>query len=359
VSGKFQKAGTYLQLHTGTGFYYVRKSFRRLRIPDLFATTKEKRKQKAQAIADQMIADHMARYLNSDSSLAKARSGKRISEVIAEILKIVTPEKRPGTQAMHRIYLGELNKEWGVYEVSRMSLSLWSNWLAEFRLRKNRGTFDDYVKSMNIVLRYAYNQKYCSHLLSLPPADKKKKKAGRVYSPAEILALWDAMNEETRDQFSLSYECFMRLREALYLEWNRVDLKTGEITLRPEDVKTGSKTGKGRSFLVSPTALLRLRARYDSRASQRWVFPSPTDPDQAAHSNKTAWNTAKRNAGVKGKARWHDLRHTAISRSLLEAGADLVQVSEYAGVSIRTLQRVYLHSTAAHTASVSNSVKIR
>ena len=47
----------------------------------------------------------------------------------------------------------------------------------------------------------------------------------------------------------------------IFLTWDRIDLETGKLTLRAEDVKTGSKTGKGRVFFVSPNALERIRAR--------------------------------------------------------------------------------------------------
>lgn len=50
-------------------------------------------------------------------------------------------------------------------------------------------------------------------------------------------------------------------------------LETGEWTLSAERVKTGSKTGEGRSFIISPTALSRLRARSLRMAgSSAWIF---------------------------------------------------------------------------------------
>lgn len=352
---RFTKVSPNLYLNSETGIYYVRKTFRRFKIPDLFESTHCDKIGKAKAKADELIKTHLDHYMSGSAGIASKRNGKQVRLVIEEILETVTPSKRIGTQANHKIYLGELKKEWGQWDINRITLPAWVTWLNQFKTRKARKTFGDYVKHMNLLLRYAYKMRYITHLITLPNPDPIRN-AGRVFTRAEIRALWDAMNEETRDQFVLCYECFMRLREALYLTWDRVDLDSGVVTLRPIDVKTGSKTGKGRSFNLSETALKRLRVRR-SQIKGPFIFPSPAGT-KPVHQNKTAWRIAKRKANVKGRARWHDLRHSALTHALLDTGADPVQVSEFAGVSLRTIQRVYLHSTHEKTKSVSKAVKI-
>lgn len=356
---KYKKIADNLFLNTSTQVYYVRKSFKRFRIPELFTSTHETKVGKAKSKAAELIQEHLNKYLSNDQGGFSKRQGKTVRAVIDEVLATVTPTRRKRTQENHALYLGELKKEWGRWDISKITLQAWTNWLVGFRARKKRSTFADYAKDMNLLLRYAYRQRYVSHLLTLPNPDPVGKVIGRVFTKDEISGLWAAMNEETRDQFILCYECFMRLREALYLTWDRVNLETGVITLRPEDVKTGSKTGKGRSFRISDHALKRLQARAKTRKGKSpFVFPSPSDRTQPVHQNKTAWKAAKKKAKVMGRARWHDLRHTALSRALLELKADIVLVSEYAGVSVKTLQRVYLHATHEHTREVSKLVKI-
>jgi integrase len=351
---QFQKIDGHLYRNTKTGIIYVIKTFKRYRIPRLFKSTSEERIGKARGIADKFLDEHRQRYLGLQSSSGSPRGNSRqIREVIDELLKTVTPTKRVGTQENHKIYLGILKKEWGSFDVNRINLALWNDWLTEFRSRSSRQTFGDFTKHMNLVLRYAYTHKYASHLLTLPNPDKPSK-TGRVYTEEEIDALYEAMNEETKDQYVLCFECFMRLREALYLTWDRVDFKEGTIALGAEHVKTGSKTGKGRTFKMSDLAIERLSKR---PRTSRFVFPS-ADPERPVHSNKKAWITAKRKVGIKGRARWHDLRHTALTWALLDQRRDPVLVSEYAGVSLRTIQRVYLHSTAEKTASVAGAVSV-
>ena len=77
-----------------------------------------------------------------------------------------------------------------------------------------------------------------------------------------------------------------------------------------------------------------------------------------ASNNKKAWNLAKKRAGIKGRVRWHDIRHSSLSHLLLIKKQNITKVSEYAGVSVRTLQRVYLHSTAEQTKEVGMALSV-
>jgi len=68
---------------------------------------------------------------------------------------------------------------------------------------------------------------------------------------------------------------------------------------------------------------------------------------------KTAWHSAKKSAAV--KARWHDLRHTAVTR-LLENGQTLPMVASIMGWSasttVRMVQRYGHISTDARRAAM-------
>lgn len=350
----------YLRFHNPTGFYYVRKTFKRYRIPELFEPLGVTTIGKAKAAADAKITEHLNKWLGEKRGLeAKRFQATTIGKVIDNILEVYTPTKRARTKLQHNLYLGELKKEWGGLDVSRFSVAVWKKWLEEFRRRKDRETYNDYRKHMNLTMRFAYENGYVSSLITLPNPDGERKPRYRVLSQAEIGALYEAMGEDTRDQFVLAYECYMRLSEGLLLTWDRVNLETGEIVLRAEDVKTGSKTGKGRTFIASANALSRLRARRE-RAGQAspFVFPSPHNHAAPVRRNSTAWSAAKRRAKLKGEARWHDVRHTAITHALLVHKVEPILVSEYAGVSMATIQRVYLHSSADRTKSAGEALRI-
>lgn len=356
--------------HVPTGHIHIRKTFKRLGLPTLNATTKEKTLGRARAVAELLEQRHKNKHLGIDDTGIWGRlGGKRLTEVIDEVLRDYTPEWRPMTQAKHRLYFEDIRRGLGHVHMNFLTEEVFKDWLRKRAKQPTlrgkdrhpttcRKTFHDFSKHMNILMRWAYNKKYVTHCIQFKNPDKGKAHEDRVYTDAEISAMWEHMNEETRDQFVLSYECFMRLREVLRLTWDRVDLETGIVTLRKEDVKTGSRTGKGRDFVVSSHALERLRCRRREISTSPYVFPSPANSLQPIFDNKTAWRIVKENAGIKGRATWHALRHTALTKALLEKRMDPIAVSEYAGVSLKTIQRVYLHSKAHDTRDVSGAVKI-
>lgn len=378
---RFVSVGNNLMLNTSSGIYYVKKTFDRYKIPTLFETTRfgKSEKSKAKARALELIAKHLDKYLGATREQAAGRAKTvTMARVFDEFLEKEVPKMRKRTQERYRSFLPELKEEWGRWSVASKFSEAWEDWLPRFKEKKRkkrieiaarqkikrprfRETFNDYAKSMNEALKFAKKKNYISQKVSVPYLDKKKESPGRVYTDAEIRSLWENMGPTLQLQYLMCFEAMMRLREAICLHKSRFNPATGVITLLPEDVKTGSQTGKGRSFKVSPDLHERL-IRQMNASDSPYFFPSPGNPEKPVFSNKTAWDTAKKRAGVKG--RWHDLRHSALSRALLpdENGnppeVSPMEVSLYSGTSMRTIEKVYLHNDAEKTARVSNVVKV-
>ena len=121
-----------------------------------------------------------------------------------------------------------------------------------------------------------------------------------------------------------------------------VDLKNNLVTFRGSTVK--GKQGKRRSRRV-PLLLPVREALIEQIASTRStvVFPSPRNVDEpvAVATVTEAWAKARKRAGV--KARFHDLRHTAVSR-MLEIGLDSRLIREVTGhADTRMIDKVYGH----------------
>lgn len=357
------------------GTFYAVKAFRGM--PNLNKSLRTKDKREAKRRLAKAIAEHLEKY---ESGRRRAGRVPTVTELIEEITRTEGPRLRAKTVAKRKFYFARIRDEMGLGHIpmDHFTLGLFTSRLEKVREKRTRTTYWDYFKHANILNRYAYEQKYVSHRQTFPHTDKKST-AGTVLSVEEIKALWAVMNETTRDQFVLSYECCMRLREMLHLTWDRVDLESGEITLRAADVKTGSKTGRGRTFIATPHALERLKARFSRLVDEsgtfgvpdsKYVFPSPTGKGPM-DDNKVAWALAKAKVlkgdekrGIKPMphfqhwVRWHDLRHTAISRMLVEQKMNITLVSEYVGTSVATLQKVYLHSKAEHTKGVTAALRI-
>jgi integrase len=146
----------------------------------------------------------------------------------------------------------------------------------------------------------------------------------------------------------LALQTGMRFDEIRHLTWGSIDGARGVITV-PK-----SKTPAGERRIVPLTDGLRraieeYRAWYVAKLGKTrpdwFLFPFtrvilPADPERPCTTLKHAWESTRRAAGV--KCRFHDLRHSAITR-MLEAGAPEHAVRAIVGhVSPKMLER-YAH----------------
>lgn len=285
-----------------------------------------------------------------------------IRDVIDEILQSETPNKRVGTQEMHKIYLGQLRVELGSRSIATFTRKEYMMWIAKYRNARSadRETFDDYTKFLNIISNYSYQHGYISNLIKYPCTDNSDRDhTGRVYTNAELKRMWDTSADDVviRLQLVLALECFFRLREALLLTWDRVDLDDRKVILRKQDVKTGSKMGKGRVVPLSNNAFQML-TELKKTATTKWVFPNPKK-NGPVDKNDKRWAKIKRLSGIKGRARWHDLRHTALTIAATQKNVNLANLAIVAGVSVLTIQRVYLHAHVEDLRDVTKSIDIK
>jgi integrase len=416
-----------LYLHRESGVYYVRKNFKAYGIPALSKSTGEKTLGAAKTKMQVMIQQHLNRHMGIDDSAVILRKVERTVKFVADkVLEEHSAIQRVGTERNHQRYVNEIVRVWGTKDINSITSDTFDELIKTLKseapkvnpktgqVYKKRTTYFDYYKAASLIMSFAYSRRWCTHRIEFKNPDTKSKqiieskqakdipltaeeqeilelKHSRALTRAEVNALWDVMDENLRDQFALSLGCMMRLREMLHLTWDRVNLETGEITLRVQDVKTGSKTGKGRQFKMTPLAHERLKERYvrlqklaaryskssQTRASRvtwsAYVFPgwSMKEPgkDKPANQNKRAWKNALKKALIEERTRWHDLRHTGLTWALLgDPSLTMEQrqlmrqepllVSEYAGVSLKTIQSVYLKTDAKATASVADAIRV-
>jgi integrase len=281
----------------------------------------------------------------------------KFADLIDEMLRDVAPLKRASTQELYFIYLGELKIELGDREIETFSRKDYMAWMRDFKLRKDRKTFFDYTKYLNIAFKFAYQERYVDHWIKFPSVEEETGPRWRCLTETEIGTIDIVMTEPIRTQFLISYECFMRLREMLKLTWDRVDFENRQLILRAQDVKTGKKQRRGRNVPMTENvfqALLKLK----ESAETPFVFPSPSG-HKAQDDNGKTWARALKDAGIIGKVRWHDLRHTALSHAVMIHKLPLADVSKASGVSIKTLEKVYLHHDVDHIRGVAETMNAR
>jgi len=146
---------------------------------------------------------------------------------------------------------------------------------------------------------------------------------------------------------TLALHTGMRRGEIQSLRWRQIDFLNRTLTVGA----TKTAAGTGRVIPLNERALMTLQAwatSFPERREEHFVFPSEhygfagndrkphaktMDPNTPVGDLKTAWKSAKAEAGV--ESRFHDLRHTACTR-LLERGASLSVVAAIMGWSAST-----------------------
>ncbi len=149
----------------------------------------------------------------------------------------------------------------------------------------------------------------------------------------------------------LSLNTGMRYSEIRLLRWQQIDLQGR--TIRVGKSKTEAGTGRVIPLNTKATEILRFWAEaFPKRVPEHFVFPSErygaggdqfdpkvydTDPEKPMNSWKKAWESVKRTTGL--QVRFHDLRHTCVTR-MLEGGAPLSVVASILGWSPATTVRM-------------------
>lgn len=165
---------------------------------------------------------------------------------------------------------------------------------------------------------------------------------GRIIENSELERLMPYVKESPKLflQVKLALIMGMRKREILHLRAAEVDLRREVINLKGRRVKTR----RGREVPIHVQVLPHLKA-WMKEVEGEFLFPAVhpggyVDLNRPQDDNSTAWERVKNLAKV--RCRFHDLRHTAISK-MLEAGIPMGTVSMITGASIKVIQGIYAH----------------
>jgi integrase len=159
----------------------------------------------------------------------------------------------------------------------------------------------------------------------------------------------------------LSLHTGLRNEELRLLRWRQIDLMEGTVTVG----KSKTAGGTGRIVPLSQTALRCLqewRAQFPDAQPAHFLFPAEryggtpnnehgymtdkciphsVDPTRPIGSWKVSWTAARKAAGV--SCRWHDLRHSFVSR-MAESQASDATIMSLAGHLSRKMMERYSHT---------------
>lgn len=150
---------------------------------------------------------------------------------------------------------------------------------------------------------------------------------------------------------TLTLNTGLRRMELRLLKWSQIDLMAKLLTVG----QSKTQNGAGRVVPLNRRAYAAMQAwaaQFPNREPNHYVFPAErygasgdkfeakaysTDVMKPLHSFKEAWEHAKKAADI--KIRFHDLRHTAVTR-MLESGVPLPVVGAVMGWSAATMVRM-------------------
>ena len=159
----------------------------------------------------------------------------------------------------------------------------------------------------------------------------------------------------------LSLHTGLRNEELRLLHWRQIDLLEGHVTVG----KSKTAGGTGRIVPLSQTALRCLqewRSQFPDAQPSHYLFaaerygglpndaqgymtdkclPYSMDPTKPIGSWKVSWTAARKTAGV--SCRWHDLRHSFVSR-MAESQASDATIMSLAGHLSRKMMERYSHT---------------
>ena len=262
----------------------------------------------------------------------------------------------PSTERSYKLAISQLTKDFG----KQLLCDLSGDDLAAYQTRRKREGVSNRTVNLELGVLRSILRRYRMWEPIAADVDFLKESAspGRALTPEEEAALLDsASKSRCRSLYPvimLAINTGMRASEIRELTWGQVDFFSKSLTVG----KSKTAAGTGRIIPLNPRAVAVLthwRSLFRGAEPEHYVFPHekyglagndrkqcayeiiPTEP---MHRWKVAWESARKTANV--ACRFHDLRHTFISR-LAESQASDSTVMALAGHVSRAMMERYSH----------------
>jgi integrase len=195
-------------------------------------------------------------------------------------------------------------------------------------------------------------------------ASSDRAKERPIASPAEVVALVEAITPRYRAAVLLAAWCGLRRGEVLGLRPEDVDLAAGLVTVRRNRVEllatraafdAEPKTDAGKRIVTIPPHVLPVLAEHmASWAGPDRVFLGRDGRPMRGDAMRQAFDRARRKAGMPG-FRFHDLRHTG--QTLAAAtGATIKDLMRRLGHASPAASYRYLHAVDGRDAEIASAL---
>lgn len=261
-------------------------------------------------------------------------------------LKKVDDTKESTLRRVDTVWKNSIEPYWGDLEPKSLNQEQVDDFKVWHRKRKPGRQLVNVFKYLGNMFRigseYGYLTNQAIPRLELPKDEQKQHatKKGRFITYEEFEDVAGHMEGRFLLIAKIAYFMGMRKMEIGSLECDRVIEDGGNvfIDLSAFDTKTGiPRTIPVPEFLAPELLSLKL-------ASSKYIFPMGRNENKHIPSQTIdrAWRDAKERAkSVKGRVRFHDLRHTAAT-NMARAQVNPVLAVTYLGMSLATYQKTYL-----------------
>lgn len=295
------------------------------------------------------------------AGLKRITGPMNVARAVSAFLDDSAPHWEPRTLGIHQNSWAHLSSHFGKLLLEDITASSISRYQAA---RRREGASNRTINIEIGLLRMVMIKHRRWHNIS-PEVRmlREKEDVGRALSPEEQVRLLDtAQRSASRSLYPavlLSIHTGIRNQELRLLRWRQVDFLKEEIRIG----KSKTQGGEGRVIPLSATALACLkewRGRFPNVKPDQFMFPSEKyglhgskgtfggtvqvyayDATKPTGGWKTSWETCRKNAEV--SCRWHDLRHTFISRMGENRVAEQTLMAITGQLSRKTLER-YSHT---------------
>ena len=247
------------------------------------------------------------------------------------------PAARPGTRRIYEGYLRlYIRPGLGHIPLNRLTakdMQQFFVWLkTEGRADQSdgeTGLADSQLRNIHSLCRRALEQAVSENLIprnpasgcKLPPARKGEMNVLSRESMQKLLI--QAKEEKYYELFLLEFATGLRLGELTALQWEDLNLTTGELRISKQAVVIGSevvvtepKTEVAVRTLLLPPKVLEVFREYRKRNVSRWLFPSPKKEDSPLLPSvvRQRLHRLLDHAGCE-RVRFHDLRHPYVKHT--------------------------------------------
>lgn len=273
------------------------------------------------------------------------------------------PSIRPRTQRTYEGYLRlYIKPKLGSIPLNKLTtndIQQFCAWMKSDDHIGGNGIANSQIRNCFSLCHRALEKARTEHLIPRDPTDGCKLPAVR-YEEMKILTresmqklLIQAREENYYELFLLELSTSLRLGEIAALQWNDLNLTTGELRINkqagtngPDVVICEPKTKAAVRTLILPPSVLKVMREYRARVDSRWMFPSPKKEDSPMRPSSIHLRLHRilDHAGC-NRVRFHDLRHT-FATTALAYGMDIKTLSTILGhVSCATTLNTYSHVT--------------